>query len=140
MQWGCLRFPWIKRRRQNHIGPAGKTEAATSGTTIPQPHLASDVVLESSNHRYPPPPLPSQPRRTQALRYRQLLQQRLQKYQGQSMFNIDCNGPQHAQLWKASFYLGSTMIGESNWFDDRDAAKEEAAMHALEWLNEHRYR
>ncbi|KIM22965.1 hypothetical protein M408DRAFT_332633 [Serendipita vermifera MAFF 305830] len=114
-------IPWLRQAKQEPI--------KRSRTTAPG----------SSNRQYQAPPPPPQPRRAQSLSYRQLLQQRLQKYQWQSTFNVDCSGPQHAQLWKVSFYLGSTMIGESSWFSNKDAAKENAAMHALEWLNKYGY-
>jgi hypothetical protein len=34
-------------------------------------------------------------------------------------------------------FLASTKIGESGWLRDQDAAQEEAAMRALEWLDMH---
>jgi len=52
---------------------------------------------------------------------------------------VDCDGPQHAQKWKVSFFLGSTMIGESGWFTNKDGAKENAAMQALRWLDMYGY-
>ncbi|KIM22958.1 hypothetical protein M408DRAFT_28310 [Serendipita vermifera MAFF 305830] len=88
-------------------------------------------------HQAPSPP--SHLRPTQPLSCRQLLQQRLQKYQWQATFNVYCGGPQHAQLWKVSFYLGSTLVGESSWFSSKGAAKEDAAMHFLEWLDKYGY-
>jgi dsRNA-specific ribonuclease len=75
----------------------------------------------------------------QPLSYRQLLQERLQKYQRPSTCSVDCSGPQDAQLWKVSFFLRSTMIGESGWFTNKDAAKENAAIQGVGWLNTHGY-
>jgi dsRNA-specific ribonuclease len=71
--------------------------------------------------------------------HRQKLQTRLRKYQWQSTFSYDTQGPPNQQLFKASLFIGSTMIGESEWFPSKDAAKENAAMQALIWLNEHGY-
>jgi dsRNA-specific ribonuclease len=81
--------------------------------------------------------LPQPSPKAQSSSHRQLLQQRLRKYQWSFTFSVDCSGPQHAQLWKVSFLLGSAMIGESTWFTNKDAAKENAAMQALAWLNTH---
>jgi hypothetical protein len=90
----------------------------------------------SSNREFQPPPPPP---RAQSLTYRQLLQQRLRKYQWQSTFSVDCSGPETEPLWKVSFFLGSTMIGESGWFKNKDAAKENGAMQGLVWLDTYGY-
>jgi hypothetical protein len=75
--------------------------------------------------------------RAQSLSYRQLLQQRLQKYGWAATFNAECTGLQHAQQWSGSFWIGGTMIGQSSWHSNKDAAKEEAARHSLCWFNTH---
>jgi dsRNA-specific ribonuclease len=71
--------------------------------------------------------------------HRQKLQTRLQKYQWQSTVNVDTQGPPGGQLFKVSLFIGSTMIGESEWFTDKDAAMENAAMQALAWLDTYGY-
>ncbi|CAG8688056.1 4249_t:CDS:1 [Acaulospora colombiana] len=73
--------------------------------------------------------------RAQSLSYRQLLQQRLQKYGWSATFNVECTGPQHAQQWSGSFWIGGIKIGQSSWHSSKDAAKEEAAQHAMSWFN-----
>lgn len=97
------------------------------------PLLRAWSTLSSSRERY------QSFSYVQSLSYREMLHQRLQKYQWELTFSIDCIGPNHALLWKASLFLGSTKRGESTWFTNKDAAKEEAAMRALEWLNVHGY-
>ena len=81
----------------------------------------------------PPPPRPM------TLSNRQQLQRRLQKYQWRATFSVDTRGPPDQQLFKVSFFIGSTMIGESGWFTNRDAAKENAAMKSLGSLNTYGY-
>ncbi|PVG04399.1 hypothetical protein CPB86DRAFT_667250, partial [Serendipita vermifera] len=71
----------------------------------------------------------------QSLSYRQLLQQRLQKYGWSAIFNVECTGPQHAQQWSGSFWIGDIKIGQSSWHSSKDSAKEEAAQHSLTWFN-----
>ncbi|PVG04405.1 hypothetical protein CPB86DRAFT_778676 [Serendipita vermifera] len=78
--------------------------------------------------------------RAQSLSYRQLLQQRLQKYGWSATFNVECTGPQHAQQWSGSFWIGGIKIGQSSWHSSKDAAKEEAAQHSLTWFNTYGYR
>jgi hypothetical protein len=79
------------------------------------------------------------PPRAQSLSYRQLLQQRLQKYGWSARFDVENDGPQHAQKWRGTFWRGSYMLGQSSWCSRKDAAKEEAAKHALAWLNQYGY-
>ncbi|PVF90966.1 hypothetical protein CPB86DRAFT_668538, partial [Serendipita vermifera] len=71
--------------------------------------------------------------------YRQLLQQRLQKYGWTATFNVECTGPQHAQQWSGLFWIEGTKIGQSSWHSSKDAAKEEAAQHSLAWFNTYEY-
>ncbi|PVG04401.1 hypothetical protein CPB86DRAFT_659822, partial [Serendipita vermifera] len=73
----------------------------------------------------------------QSLSYRQLLQQRLQKYGWSATFNVECTGPQHAQHWSCSFWIGGIKTGRSSWHSSKDAAKEEAAQHSLAWIDTH---
>jgi dsRNA-specific ribonuclease len=73
--------------------------------------------------------------RAQSLSYRQLLQQRLQKHGWSATFNPECIGPQHAQQWSGSFWIGDTKIGQSSWHSSKDAAKEEAAQRSMAWFD-----
>ncbi|KAG8819200.1 hypothetical protein FRC19_010034 [Serendipita sp. 401] len=79
------------------------------------------------------------PSRPQSLSYRQLLQQRLQKYQWTASFHVEMTGPVRNPLWSGSFWLGGTKIGQSSWHTTKDAAKEDAAKQALNWLNTYGY-
>ena len=118
---------WVHNPPSNFPWPRKKTE---------DPIKRSRTTAPSSSREFQRPP---QPPRAQSLSYRQLFQQRLQKYQWQSTFSVDCTGPRHSPLWKVSFFLGSTKIGESTWFADKDLAKENAAMQSLGWLNTYGY-
>ncbi|KAG8751940.1 hypothetical protein FRC14_007494 [Serendipita sp. 396] len=79
--------------------------------------------------------------RPQPLSYRQLLQQRLQKYQWTATFHVTRTriGTARNPLWSGSFWMGGTQIGQSSSHTRRDAAKEEAAKAALNWLNTYGY-
>ncbi|KIM22960.1 hypothetical protein M408DRAFT_11801 [Serendipita vermifera MAFF 305830] len=123
----------MHERKKNHIEPEETQERLAPLTTSKS---------EQSNkppYEVPVALAPFQPHDPQLLSYRQLLRQMLLKYQWQSTFSIDCSGPPRTQLWKVSFYLGSARIVESEWFSNKDAAKENAAMRALEWLNAYGY-
>ncbi|KAG8819199.1 hypothetical protein FRC19_010033 [Serendipita sp. 401] len=74
-----------------------------------------------------------------ALSYRQLLQQRLQKYQFTATFHAEMTGPVRTPLWSGSFWLGSFKIGQSFCHAKKGDAKEEAAKEALNWLNTYGY-
>ncbi|KAG8778077.1 hypothetical protein FRC19_009995 [Serendipita sp. 401] len=79
--------------------------------------------------------------RTQSLSYRQLLQQRLQKYQWTATFHATRTRTSTARnpLWSGSFWMGGIQIGQSSSHTRKDAAKEEAAKAALNWLNTYGY-
>ncbi|KAG8808812.1 hypothetical protein FRC18_004840 [Serendipita sp. 400] len=79
------------------------------------------------------------PSRPQSLSFRQLLQQRPQKYQWTASFHVEMTGPVRNPLWSGSFWLGGTKIGQSSWHTTKDAAKEDAAKQALNWLNTYGY-
>jgi hypothetical protein len=93
----------------------------------------------SSLSKRKPNALATDPPRAQSLSYRQLLQQRLQKYGWSARFDVESKGPQHAQEWRGTFWRGSYMLGQSSWCSRKDAAKEEAAKHALTWMNQYGY-
>ncbi|KAG8806699.1 hypothetical protein FRC18_005967 [Serendipita sp. 400] len=96
----------------------------------------SMTTAPSSSRRYTSPEAPNRP---QSLSYRQLLQQRLQKYQWTAMYHVEMTGPQHDQRWSGSFWLGGTKIGQSSFYTTKDAAKEDAAKASLNWLNTYGY-
>jgi hypothetical protein len=77
---------------------------------------------------------------TQSISYGQLLQQKLQKCGWSVTFDVECTGPQHAQLWSGSLWIQDMKIGQSSWHSSKDAAKEEAAWHSLAWFNTYRCR
>jgi hypothetical protein len=70
---------------------------------------------------------------------RELFNQRLQKYRLTARFDLQANGPQHAQQWKYLCYVGNTFVGSSEWHRKQDTAKEEAAGRALQWFNQYGY-
>jgi hypothetical protein len=70
---------------------------------------------------------------------RELLNQRLQKYRLTARFDLQSDGPQHAQRWKYLCYVRNTFVGRSEWHRKRDTAKEEAAGHALQWFDQYGY-
>jgi hypothetical protein len=84
-------------------------------------------------------PSPGQefPARLQSTIHGKLLHQRLQELQCRYTIRVDCSGPPGERLWAVFVFLDSTKIGESAWLKDQDAAQEEAATRALEWLDTH---
>ncbi|PVG04388.1 hypothetical protein CPB86DRAFT_778651 [Serendipita vermifera] len=54
-------------------------------------------------------------------------------------FHFKTEGPQHAQKWRCFCYIRNTFVGCSDWCTNKDAAKEEAAGHAVEWLDKFGY-
>ncbi|PVG04390.1 kinase-like protein [Serendipita vermifera] len=89
----------------------------TSAVVYPQSHT---MVSPTSNHR-------------------QLFNERLQRYQLSARFDFKSEGPQHAQKWRCFCYILNTFVGCSHWYTNKAAAKEEAAGHALEWLDKFGY-
>ncbi|KAG8751941.1 hypothetical protein FRC14_007495 [Serendipita sp. 396] len=77
--------------------------------------------------------------RPHPLSYRQLLQQRLQKYQWTANHTVENAGTTRNPLWFSSFWLGTIQIGQSSAHRTKGAAKEEAAKAALNWLNIYGY-
>ncbi|KAG8818907.1 hypothetical protein FRB91_004521 [Serendipita sp. 411] len=77
--------------------------------------------------------------RPQPLSYRQLLQQRLQKYQWTANHTVENAGTTRNPLWFSSFWLGTIQIGQSSAHRTKGAAKEEAAKAALDWLTTYGY-
>jgi hypothetical protein len=84
-----------------------------------------------------PSPGREAPPRLQSTIRGKLLQQRLQELHYRYSIRMDCSGPPGERLCTVSVFLDSTKIGESAWLRDQDAAQEEAAMRALEWLDVH---
>lgn len=74
-----------------------------------------------------------------SLSYRQLLQQRLQKYHLSSTIVFEERGPLHARIYKGIFSIGRYKVGHSEWHDSKGAAKEHAAGRALTWMDQYGY-
>jgi hypothetical protein len=70
---------------------------------------------------------------------RQGFNQRVQKYRLTKRFDLQCDGPQHAQRWKCLCYAGTILIGHSDWNTSKDADREEAAGLALGWFDQYGY-
>ncbi|PVG04386.1 hypothetical protein CPB86DRAFT_778642, partial [Serendipita vermifera] len=68
---------------------------------------------------------------------RQRFNERLQKYHWSARFDMKQDGPQHVQRWRCFCYIRNTFVGCSEWYSNKDAAKEEAAGHALEWMDKY---
>jgi hypothetical protein len=80
------------------------------------------------------------PRNARHLSYRQLLQQRLQKYRLPSSYYVESSGPEHAQKYRVVFLIGNHWMPCSDIkYSKTSAAKEEAAGLALLWLNQYGY-
>jgi dsRNA-specific ribonuclease len=89
----------------------------------------------SRNYRPVQPTQQQQSRLVPPLNCRQLLHQRLQKYQFVATLSIEGDGPQHDQRWMGSFWISGIELGRSGWERTKANAKESAAGAALSWLN-----
>ncbi|PVG04384.1 hypothetical protein CPB86DRAFT_214548 [Serendipita vermifera] len=96
-----------------------QTTAPPSTPAISSPHLNPSLSPSLNNRTY--------------------LNQRLQKYRLTTYYDLKHDGPQHAQRWRCFCYIGKIFVGCSNWCSNKDTAKEEAAGHALEWLDKYGY-
>jgi hypothetical protein len=78
------------------------------------------------------------PINTRHISYRQLLHQRLQKYQWlRASFHVEHRGPGHARKYRVVFSIrGYWMKCSDNWYTKKSAAKEEAARLTLLWLDQ----
>jgi dsRNA-specific ribonuclease len=70
---------------------------------------------------------------------REQLNERLQWYSLSARFDWNETGPDHAKQWKCSCFVGSILLGRSDWHSRKDAAKEEAAERALAWCDQYGY-
>jgi hypothetical protein len=130
------RVPW--KFSTAGIGGRAHTAAPSSSRRISTPMKvgvggrAQTAAPSSSRHI-------STPMTVMSLSYRQLLQQRLQKYQWSATFQVESDGPMDNARWSGAFRIGEVTIGVSDWEGTKDMAIEAAAQSALGWLNQYGY-
>jgi hypothetical protein len=107
--------------------PSDGSIEASPGSTVPSFNISAAAIHQSTT--------PSSPTSNN----RQRLNQRVQKYRLTRRLDLQCDGPQHAQRWKCFCYAGTILVGCSDWKSSKDAAREEAAGHALEWFDQYGY-
>lgn len=134
------KFPQLADLIPHRLRMSGNTPwRRASRSTGPVSYRRSCPAAPATSRRVEHgPPLP-QPNRAQTQSCRQLLQQRLQKYQWAANFHVEGDGPQHNQRWRGAFTIGEVTIGVSGWHTRKDMAKEEAASSSLNWLNQYGY-
>ncbi|KAG8845406.1 hypothetical protein FRB91_001818 [Serendipita sp. 411] len=115
--------------------PAPSPSQSRSTTTVSQSN-PDPTSPETLGRQLISPDTSNKP---QPLSYRQLLQQRLQKYQWTANHTVENAGTTRHPLWFSSFWLGTIQIGQSSAHRTKGAAKEEAAKAALDWLTTYGY-
>ena len=148
-----------KVRESTSLNPslADKTTSASAFTTISDPPYLAEASSSASTSNTPPQ-MPGNhynireaigpsslthqqtgTRLATSLSGRQLLNQRLQKYKLPAVFRVNLVGPAQEPRWKGSFWIKGTLLGSSRLEHSKTAAKEGAAMSALQWLNNNHY-